>query len=267
MLEKLGVVGAITINTYRELVRDRLLYAFIIFAVLTTVLGILLGSLSAGENTRTLSDIGLFATAMIGGIIAIFSGANLVYKEFERKTISIIFVKPVTGWQFVLGKYLGSSLCLFLIVAAMAVFLVFLLFTFGGNVLFDFAKEFSTVGRCMLLIFLELAFVCSLAVFFSTFATPTMSVIFTASLWLIGHFGESLKDLGELSKSHAVSQFFNLLYWLLPDLGSLSRVRSELLHGFEPSLELIAYLVAYVLAYIVLLLTVAALIIEKREFA
>lgn len=267
MLDSPTVVLSLSINTFRELVRDRMLYAFVVFAVLVTALGILLGSLSAGQTMRTLSDIGLAGTALIGGVVAVFSGANLVYKELEKKTVYIIFSKPVTGWQFILGKYLGTSLCLALVVFAMGAFLAVALALFNATVLTERAAGFLwLISRSILLVYLELLFVTAMATFFSTFTTPVMSVLFTSSLWLIGHFGQSLRDIGRLSENPAITQFFNMLYWVLPDLASLTRFRSDLLHGQELNMQLIWYLLCYVVAYIVLLLTVAAIITENREF-
>ncbi|HMO23622.1 MAG TPA: ABC transporter permease subunit, partial [Candidatus Melainabacteria bacterium] len=126
-MTELKATLAIALNTFRESVRDRVLYAFFIFACLITMLGIVLGSLSIGQEIRIIEDLGLSVIAIIGGIITVFTGTTLVYKELDKRTIYVIFSKPVTSWQFILGKYLGLAACIILVTAAMGLFLVALI--------------------------------------------------------------------------------------------------------------------------------------------
>lgn len=93
-----------------------------------------------------------------------------------------------------------------------------------------------------------------------------MSVLFTLSLWLIGNFGDSLKQLGQMSQSPAFAQFSNFVYFLLPDLAGLTRARSLLMYGRGPGTEVIAFITCYVFAYVVLLLVLASAVADRREF-
>lgn len=257
-------VFVIALNTFRETVRDRVLYAFFVFACSITVLGILLGSLSVGQDIRIIEDIGLTAIAIIGGIICVFAGTNLVYKELERRTIYVIFTKPVSSWQFIAGKYLGLVMCIFVVTLAMGTFLLGLIWMQdpGHQIQLHLSRLIASLG----LVFLELLFVLALATFFSTFSTPIMSVIFTLSLWFIGHLGGSLLDLSRMSSNPATQQILNALYWCLPDLAQLTRVRSVIMYGKEPTQEIIIFLLSYVFAFIVFLLVLASVVNERREF-
>jgi len=257
-------VWAIAINTFRETVRDRILYALILFAAIVTVLGIVLGSLSVGQDIRILKDIGLAAISFIGGIIAVFAGTNLVYKEVERRTIYIIFTKPVSGWQFVLGKYIGLCLCVAVMVAAMGAFLLVVITAASGSA--AFLDGLRQIGQELALIYLELLFVTALATFFSTFSTPVMSVLFTLAIWLAGHLGDSLIELGKLSQNAFISQLLSVIFYCLPDFAGLTRIRGHLLYGTAPGAEVLTYLVTYVLAYVLMLLVLAAIVTERKEF-
>lgn len=68
----MGAMTAIAINTFREVLRDKVIFAFFIFACLISLMGILLGSLSIGQDIRIVEDLGLAAIAIIGGVIAVF---------------------------------------------------------------------------------------------------------------------------------------------------------------------------------------------------
>jgi ABC-type transport system involved in multi-copper enzyme maturation permease subunit len=264
---------AIALNTFKETVRDRVLYAIVIFAVILTLAGILLGSLSVGQSVRVLEDIGLFAMSTFGGIIAIFVGTNLVYKEYDKRTIYLILTKPIKRWQFIVGKFLGLALCILIITALMGAFLI-------GISLYNGAPPNSVpnlIAACGS-IFFELVLVIALATFFSTFATPLMSVIFTLGFWMAGHLGQSLKMLGAMTTSPVVQMIFNGIYYLLPDLGKLTEMRFELITppatgAWSPDIvvqqfgvETLMLLSIYVIAYVVVLLSLGTLIIERREF-
>ncbi len=263
-MSKLDPVVAISVNTFRETVRDRILYVFYIFACLVTVLGLLLGSLSVGQNLRVIEDLGLSAIAIIGGIIAVFAGTNLVYKELEHRTIYLIFTKPVSSWQFILGKYVGLSACVFVMLLAMGLFLAGLLFCVDPAHSLDVLLP--RILSSLSLVYLELLFITACATFYSTFASPIMSVVFTLSIWLIGHFTESLRELGRLSVNPTVATISEFAYWLLPDLAGLTRVRAQIMYGRQPAWELDLFLVCYVLACVILLLVCATIVNEKREF-
>ncbi len=261
-------VVAIAINTFRETVRDRILYALILFAAIVTVLGIVLGSLSVGQDIRILKDIGLAAISFIGGIIAVFAGTNLVYKELERRTIYIIFTKPVSGWQFILGKYIGLCLCVAVMVMAMGAFLAMIVIALGGNVAgASFIEQIKEITQELSLIYLELLFVTALATFFSTFSTPVLSVLFTLAIWLAGHLGESLLELGKLTQNPVIAQILGIIFYCLPDFAGLTRIRGHLLYGTAPGTEVLTYLVTYVFAYVLMLLVLAAIVTERKEFS
>lgn len=257
-------MNAIAVNTFRETVRDKVLYAFFVFACLISVLSILLGSLSVGQDIRIVEDMGLAVIAIIGGIIAVFAGTNLVYKELERRTIYVIFTKPVTSLQFIIGKYAGLCMCIFVSLAAMGVFLTALVWLVDPA--HHIQLHLTWIFASLALVFLELLFVLALATFFSTFSTPIMSVVFTLSIWFISHLSGSLLDLSRMSNNPVAAGLFNLLYFSLPDLAQMTRVRSVLMYGKEPSCEIIVFMVAYVFAYVILLLGLASVVNERREF-
>lgn len=255
---------AIAINTFRETVRDRVLYAFVFFALFVTLAGILLGSLSISQNVRVLEDIGMFTISIIGGVIAIFVGTNLVYKELDKRTIYLIFTKPIARWQFIVGKFLGLALCLLAVTLMMGAFLIATAYFNGER---NLLAMFESLG----LLYLELLLVNALATFFSTFATPLMSVIFTLGLWICGHLSQSLLALGNMSTNPLVKTLFAGIYHLLPDLAKLTQIRFEILAASKAvphfSSEALILIIAYVFAYVVILLSFATAVTERREFS
>lgn len=263
-MSKMKATMAIAINTYRESVRDRVLYTCFVFACLLTIGGIILGSLSIGQELRIIEDLGLSVIAIIGGIISIFTGTNLVYKELDKRTIYLIFSKPISSWQFILGKYLGLAMCIIVVTFTMGILLAGLVWMVEPS--HQIQLHFVYLVGAWFLVLLELMFVLAIATFFSTFSTPIMSVVFTLSIWFIGHLGSSLLELSNMSTNQAAKFVLTGIYWILPDLAGLTRIRLELTYLSPPSTEILSYLVSYITAYVILLLALASIVNERREF-
>ncbi|MBX9687670.1 MAG: ABC transporter permease [Candidatus Obscuribacterales bacterium] len=258
------MIGAIAANTFRETVRDRVLYAILIFAALATLAGVVFGSLSADQDVRVLEDLGLFTITTFGGVIAIFLGTNLVFKEIDRRTIFLIVTKPINRWEFVTGKFFGLALCVFVTNFAMGLFFQLVIWFQTGN----FNSALPMLGS-LSLIYLELLLVIAIATFFSTFATPLMSMIFTCGLWLVGHLSFSFELLAALARKNdsiATEKLALFLQYVMPDLAKLTTVRGDMMDARYPSADLLGYVIAYILAYLVILLSLSTIIAERREF-
>ena len=119
-------IAAIAWNTFREAVRDRILYSILAFALLLIGASVVLAGLSIGQESRIVKDLGLASTTLFGTFIAIFLGITLVSKEIERRTIYLIVPKPISRPGFLVGKYCGLVLTLVVTVGVMSV-MVFLL--------------------------------------------------------------------------------------------------------------------------------------------
>src|SRR5688500_5114415 len=126
-------VAAIARNTFREAVRDRVLYNLVLFVLILTGGAVFLGELSAAQEAKIIVDMGLSAALLFGVFIAIFVGVGLVYKEIERRTVYAIFAKPVGRGEFLVGKYAGLFLTLAVNVAVMGAGVSLALLYVGGG--------------------------------------------------------------------------------------------------------------------------------------
>ncbi|HET9364795.1 MAG TPA: ABC transporter permease subunit, partial [Candidatus Angelobacter sp.] len=105
-------LSAITLNTFREAVRDRVLYNLILFVLLLVASAPLFGQISIGIERLILVNVGLSSISLFGVIIAILVGIGLVAKEIEKKTLYTILSRPVRRWEFIVGKYCGLLMTL-----------------------------------------------------------------------------------------------------------------------------------------------------------
>lgn len=246
-------------NTFREAVRDRVLYNLVLFALFIVGCAILLGELTDGQEGRTIVNLGLGAMLLFGVFISIFTGVGLVSKEIEKRTVYAIFAKPVTRPQFIIGKYLGLCLTVLVNVLVMGagVSLALLYVRSGGLAL--------SIWPTVLLIFFELTILIGVAITFSTFSSPSLSALLTFLVFLIGHLTASLRDLAAGIGSAAASFVFETIYYLLPNLALLS-FRTEAAIGMLPSAGYIAGAAGYTLVYVLILLAISMTIFGRRNF-
>lgn len=114
-----GRIGAIALNTFREAVRDRVLYAVLGLAFGVLLFTLALAELSLNQQERVVHDLGLASISFFAVVVAVFLGSSLVYKEIERKTLYVILPKPIQRHEFLLGKYLGITATAAVFVATM----------------------------------------------------------------------------------------------------------------------------------------------------
>ncbi len=245
-------------NTFRETIRDKILYNLVFFAVLLIGTSVLLGTLTIGEQARIVNDLGLAAINLVAIIIAVFVGIGLVTKEIERRTIYTILARPITRVQFILGKYLGLGLIVVVNVAIMfAMFVATVLIS--GHVLH--ASLFQAVA----FILIEALLVMAIAMFFSTFSSATLSATMTLGLYVIGHLTADLKGMAEKSKSEINEAVLTALYYLCPNLEALN-VKGQAAAGVPVSLDYQLVATTYGLLYAALLLAGACVIFQRRDF-
>lgn len=252
-------IFSIASNTFREAVRDRVLYNLVLFVLLLTASAIFLGELTAGQEARTIVNLGLGACLIFGAFISIFVGVSLVSKEIEKRTVYAIFSKPISRAEFILGKYFGLCLTLLVNVLVMGVGVSLALLYVGGK---DFAL---LIWGAIFLIYLELTILIAVAILFSSFSSPALSALLSFFVFIIGHFSASLNDLaGNLGSSFA-KYFFGVIYYVLPNL-SLYVFRTETAHGIAPPSSMIFGALGYAAVYVAILLVITILIFSRRNF-
>ncbi len=251
-------IGVIALNTFRETLRDKILYNLLLFAGLLIMLSVALSHLSMGEHDKIVADMGLAAINLIGVIIAVFVGVGLVSKEIERRTIYTIMARPISRAQFIVGKYLGLVLTLSVNLAVMlSVFLATL--RWGG------APIQGALLQAVELIFVELLVVTAVALFFSTFSSVMVSASLTIGLYVIGHLTPDLKGIAEKSQNELATVLLTGIYYVCPNLEMLN-IKGQAAAGVSVSLAYQSMATVYGLFYASLLLAVSCIIFQRRDF-
>jgi len=253
-------ITAIAFNTFREAVRDRVLYNLILFALLLIGTAILFGQISIGVQKLILINLGLTAITLFGLAIAIFIGIGLVYKEMDKRTLYALLSKPVRRGEFILGKFLGLGLTLLVNT---------LLMTVGFFAALYYVKRSLELADWYLLtaiyfIFLGLMLATVLALFFSCFSSPILSAVFTAALFLVGSFSADLRELAAAVKAPWLDGMMTSLYYVLPNFRNFN-VITIVSHGHAVPTAAVVLNTAYALLYVGLVLAASSLIFRNRN--
>ena len=251
-------VLVIALNTFKENLRDKILYNLVIFGLLLVGSSLLLASLTIQEQEKIVKDIGLATINLFGVLIAIFVGIGLVTKEIEKRTIYTILAKPVRRFQFLLGRYCGLALILLVNLLVMTAAFVAVL-ALGG------ARPTPGLFQAISLMFLEQLVVVAVTVMFSTFTTPTLSAVFGLGIYVIGRLVGELKALGEKAPSGAFKALIEGLYYVLPNYASFD-IKLQAAYGTAVSAAYLASAAGYGLAYAATILVLACLIFQQRDF-
>ena len=205
--------GVVAVNTFREAVRDRVLYNLVFFALVMIGAAILVGQISIGIERLVIVNLGLSAISIFGLVMAVFIGVGLVSKEMEKRTLYSLLAKPVRRWEFLVGKYAGLLLTLAVNTSFMTLGLAAALFYVGR----PFVQSDGSILIAVYFILLELALVTALALFFSCFSSPMLSTLFTLGIYVTGVFAGDIRDFGDLTRNPAVK----------------AATQTSLLHGSE----------------------------------
>lgn len=250
-------VAALARGTFRETVRDRVFYLVAVFGFLMLASTAVLSPLTVGAQAKIVTDVGLAAMVVLGLLVVVFVGSGMVRKEMEKGTITTILAKPVGRREYLLGKYLGLSLTMAVMLAVMGLLFLLLTLLSPGAFSLRFVAAFY-------LTFLELAVITAVVVLFSTCVSPVLSAIFTLGVFVVGHLSQSIRDFGRLQDGPLMQHLTTVVYYLTPNL-EIFNVRGAVVHGDPVSTPHLVLATLYGACWAALLLLLSGAVFSRRE--
>jgi ABC-type transport system involved in multi-copper enzyme maturation permease subunit len=252
-------IGAIGLNTFREAVRDRVLYNLVFFALLMMGAAILVGQISIEIEQTVIVSLGLSAISFIGLLMAVFIGVGLVSKEMDKRTIYALLSKPVRRWEFLLGKFAGLIFTLAVNTTAMAAGLFAALLYVKHHL----ERSDAILFVAVYFILLKLAIIVALALLFSCSTTALLSILYCAGFYVAGSFVQQMRTL----RVDLLGPFAGVMRWLsylLPNFQNFN-VTGLAAHGVPVSGALILQNSLYAVLYCAIVLAAASLILSRRN--
>lgn len=258
MKATLHIIWVIAKNTYREIIRQRLLYGIFLIAALLTGASFFLATISLDQNSRVLQNTGLAAIHILTLFICVFVSTNSVAHDFDRRALYFLFPKPANREQYVLGKFLGFVL-----------FLLTTLVILGG--LFSLGVAFLNsavlgVGLInMVYSFMEITLLLAIALLCSSFTAPLNASLYTLALYAIGHSQTSLQTFAKESGNGFLHGILNVVYFILPNLEKFD-IRKATLYQVAIPVSSVVWSIVYWVIFTSIILYLATLVMRKREF-
>jgi len=239
-------VGTLATTTFTELVRQKVFYFLLIFALLIIGNSAFMAKFSFQEEFQMLKDVSLGAMAIFTSLLAILGTAMLIPKDIEERTIYTILAKPIPRYEYLAGKLGGIFLLLLLSTLLMSALFLGVLWLREQNVIHETLAQFgdappedlefalneirqSTFNWNLLpgitIIFMKAALLASLTLFISSFSTSSIfAIITTTAIYFIGHLQATARDfwIGGMEVEWWTRLLTALIALLFPDLQAFS---------------------------------------------
>ncbi len=266
-MQTLKHIGIIALNTFRESIRDKILYNIGFLAIAMTLFSIVLGEWSVFDRAYVIKSTTLSVMSLSGLLISIFVGISLVQKEIQRRTVLTLLSKPISRASFIVGKYFG-------LLAVVAVHLMLLTAIYYVMLLFTGSAPTLSLLTAIYLIFCEMAVVIAVALLFSSFSSTVLSALFTLGVYFAGHLSNQLLEqvrfatrMGELEGTS--SAFFQkaaeVIHAIFPGLYRYN-VTTYVVHGVALPDMYVFWNSIYALGYIGVFLAIASWWFSRRDF-
>ena len=249
---------AIAVNTFKETIRDRVLAVIVVFALLMIAAGLWLGSISLGEQGRMMKDFGLVAVTGFGLIVAVFVAAGLVHKEVEKRTVYVLFSKPVSRVAFISGKFVGLCATMAVVLAGMGLFLFALVWMVDG-------RPSGMVLLAVLMVYVQLLVIIAVTIFFSTLGSAILASVLGICVFVAGQLSQNVLALTRLGKNPLTEALSWVIYVIIPNFAAVD-VKAGVVGEQTLAWGQVGVWTAYLLAYVVVVLALATLVFRRKEF-
>ena len=254
-----GRIIKIAKNVFWEAIRDRILYVIGFFALLMVAGVRLIPELSVGTEDKIFLDFGLATISILGLIVTVFVGTGLVNKEIEKRTVYILVAKPLSRSELIVGKYIGLSSVLAILLIAMTI-IYGLILSFSG-----ISYPMGSILVTIIFMFIQLSLLTAVAILFGVFTSSLLATLFTFGIYLMGNLSRDLVKLGDLSDNPGIKKLMMGLYVVLPDLNRFD-LKNDAVYGILPSISNLLTNLGYALLYTMLVLSITIAMFARREF-
>jgi Cu-processing system permease protein len=255
------VIPAIGWVTFREIIRDKILYNILVISVLLFGLGFLASKMTFLRPDRIILDFGISAVGLSSVAIAILIGSGMVNRELERRTIFLALSRPISRFQFIAGKFFGLSLVLLLNWSLLcATFLAILALSSSG----DINNFHPTLFGALILLLCQSLMMAGVSVLISTFSTTSLSAVMSVGIFLIGNNVTQIQLI--TSKMHQGIGSFALdtLSFIVPNLEYFN-LGTKVTYGIPVPMSFIGIGVCYSIVVSIFCVLMAGIFLHGKE--
>jgi Cu-processing system permease protein len=244
-------------NTFKETIRNKILYNILLVAGVALVLSISFGDLSVFSRGQVMADFGLATMSLTGLLLAVFIGVGMLGVEISSKTIYGVITKPVTRDAFIFGKFFGLLATLLLNFTLIAIVFFVTIRLMGAN-------QNVSIMYAILLLMVEMIVIVAAAMFFSAFTTPTLAAIFTLGFYVTGHLNDMVGIGIEQQNNIVWKTILKTLNYILPNLEHFN-IRTAVVYNLPIPAGFVSGAVMYGLLYSAILLIMSIVLFSRKD--
>lgn len=270
----MNAVFAVAMLSFKEGLRQRVLYGVILAALLLMTGGVLASGFFLRDVAKVILDFCL-ATVTLGGLtIPFFIAIHMLARDIERRTVFTLLSRPISRAQYIIGKFTGLLLLTGLIMVLLSVCLWLSLQ--GGEFLFGkrFFVQVSwwSIVAALFASWLSVMMLNGFAVLWSTVTTSSfLATLLTLFTYVIGHFVDDVmrflqSNVSGVVVSRSIRVTVDVAQYLFPNLAAFD-IKQAAAHGMVIPVVDMVFLFAYAAAYITGLLALAGIFFSRRDLS
>ncbi len=270
------VIFSITQITFLEVVRQRFFNFLLLLALVFSGSSLFFQQFNFGSSElKFIYDLGSGTVLFFGTLLGVLLTAQLIFTEIENKTALTILARPVHRLQFLLGKFLGIWLLMWVFVLVVTSLLGVILF-FRESALLHLTPDLFPDGRHTrygdLLIFgliqgVRLGVISAMTLFFTALSRSTMYAMVISFMGvMICQLQYIAQEATLAGRSWFYSAFLQIIQLVFPNF-SLFNTSDLLVFPSGDALSMTSswMIMGYGVLYIGVLLGLAAMIFQQRE--
>ncbi len=228
------------------------------FAFVFIIFSISLSKLTIWDTSKIIVDFWLAMIEIFWLIWVLFVGSQLLFKEIEGKTIFLILSKPIKRYEFILGKFIGFSFAIFLIILFQAIIFLGLLF-------FQEIEISKLIIVSLINTFLKLEIALTLVFFLSSFMSNLLTIVVTIMIYFLSHSFSVVLDIANKTWNQVFIYGTKILSIIFPPLQALNT--KDVIWTFSNfSNTYFLINIFYASIYIFIILFFTCLIFKKKNF-
>jgi Cu-processing system permease protein len=255
------VISSVGWVTFREIIRDKILYNILMVSVLLLGMGFLASKMTFIRPDRIVLDFGVTAVSLSSVAIAIFIGSAMINRELERRTIFLALARPISRIEFIAGKFFGLAMVLALNWTLLcSTFLLILSLSSVGEI----NNFHPTLFEALFLLLCQSVMMAGVAILISTFSTTSLSSVMSIGIFLIGNNISQIHVITSKMHTSIVSLGLDTLSFVVPNLEYFN-LGQKVTYGIPVASSFVLIGLGYSVVVSALCILVAGIFLHGKE--
>lgn len=258
--------------TFLDGIRNKIALGVIVFAIISSLANIVITDLAAQDVGKVAIDMALSSFSITGFFLVLFVCGNSLYRDIDKKTVSIVLSRAISRRAYIVSRLLGYSLLILFVSIISSIIGIVSLYLIKIIHIKNFTTPFGGVFVAYFFSFLSFIVLLTLLIFFSSFSTSSYTaILLTVMIYLIGNSVGELRDFAESKQAIAAGfslsfrYILRVVHFLLPDFAKFD-LKVFAANGLPIDKNFIIFAILYAVIYCTILIVLSIKAFEKREF-